>query len=140
MAVLPVLIYPHPMLKQKLPETGSDLAALEEVFRDLVETLSFHKGCVGLAAPQIGHIARALVVDVSSSPRSVDNHGLLCLLNPKVLQATQWKVSREGCLSFPNLLANVKRAQKLHVEAYNEKHEKVDWLARVLKPSQFSMK
>jgi peptide deformylase len=126
MAVLPVLIYPHPMLKQKMPETAFNFIGLETVLRDLLETLRHHKGCVGLAAPQIGHTVRALVVDVSASPRSGKNHGLLCLLNPVVLEATQWKISREGCLSFPNLLANVKRAQKIRLEAYNEKLEKAD--------------
>jgi peptide deformylase len=126
MSVLPVLIYPHPMLKQKLPETDPDLAGLELVFGDLVETLRFHAGCVGLAAPQIGHNLRALVVDVSSSPRAEENHGLLCLVNPRISEASQWKISREGCLSFPDLLANVKRAQKIRLEAYTEKWEKID--------------
>jgi peptide deformylase len=125
MAVLPVFIYPHPMLKQKLTETDPDLASLKSVFGDLVETLRHHPGCVGLAAPQIGHTLRALVVDVSCSPRAEENHGLLHLVNPHILEASQWKISREGCLSFPDLLANVKRAQKIRLEAHTEKWEKI---------------
>ena len=37
------------------------------------------------------------------------------MVNPVVLEATQWKLGREGCLSFPQLCANVKRAHKLRL-------------------------
>jgi len=117
MAVLEVLTYPHPLLKRKMPETAFPHPGMENLFKDLVDTLRHHRGCVGLAAPQVGLEARALVVDVSSSPRGGENHGLLCLLNPQITEATQWKVGREGCLSFPDLLANVKRAQNLGLTA-----------------------
>jgi peptide deformylase len=58
---------------------------------------------------------RALVVDVSASPRAREPHGLLRIANPEVVEASQWKIGREGCLSFPDLLANVKRAQRLRL-------------------------
>lgn len=126
MAVLPVLTYPHPLLKQAVPEADRADGSLREVLEDLADTLSHHPGCVGLAAPQVGHAARCLVVDVSRSPRAGENHGLLKLVNPRILEATQWKVGREGCLSFPDLLANVKRAQKLRLGALNERMEPVE--------------
>jgi peptide deformylase len=116
MAVVPVLLYPHPLLKQPTPLADPQDPEVGRVFVDLVDTLRHHRGCVGLAAPQIGRSLRAMVVDVSGSPRARDHHGLVCLLNPVVLEATQWKVSREGCLSFPDLLANVKRAQKVRLQ------------------------
>ncbi len=126
MAVLPVLVYPHPLLKQKAPSLSpgdpQGLRALE----DLEDTMSAHPGCVGLAAPQVGCLARAVVVDVSRSVRPCENHGRLKLLNPDVLEATQWKIGREGCLSFPDLLANVKRAQRIRLKAFNEWWEKMD--------------
>ncbi len=121
MSVLPVLIYPHPFLKEKcLPADLTD-PSLPARLRDLRDTMNAHPGCVGLAAPQVGIGIRALVVDASRSRRGNENHGFLCLVNPVVLEATQWKASREGCLSFPDLLANVKRAQKLRVKAFDEK-------------------
>lgn len=125
MPVQPVLLYPHSFLKQKIAETPSETFSAQ-VFVDLTDTLQHYPGCVGLAAPQIHHQARALAVDVSASPRAGENHGLLLLLNPRIVEATQWKISREGCLSFPDLLANVKRAQKIRLQALNEKMEKVD--------------
>ena len=128
MAVLPVLTYPHPLLKQKAPEMPPGDPQGKVVLADLRDTMIHHPGCVGLAAPQVGHLVRALVVDVSRSPRPCENHGLLQLLNPRVLEASQWKVSREGCLSFPDLLANVKRAQKIRLTGLNERLEEVDLL------------
>lgn len=119
MAVLPVLSYPHPLLKEKMPETDPADARLPAVLEDLRDTMAGHPGCVGLAAPQVSHRFRCLVVDVSRSPRAGENHGLLALVNPRILEASQWKVGREGCLSFPDLLANVKRAQKLRVTAWD---------------------
>lgn len=126
MAVLPVFSYPHPLLKEKVPELDPRDPRGAAALSDLKETMEHHAGCVGLAAPQIGHKVRAIVVDVSRSARPCENHGLLRLLNPEILEASQWKVGREGCLSFPDLLANVKRAQKIRIRAFNERWEELD--------------
>src|ERR1700722_9448307 len=132
MAVRPVLLYPHPALKEKVADTRPG-AFTAQVLEDLTDTLRNSPGCVGLAAPQINHPVRALVVDVSASSRgqsaATANQGLLRLLNPVLVEASQWKISREGCLSFPDLLANVKRAQRIRVRALNEKNEPVDFLS-----------
>lgn len=126
MAVRPVLIYPDPFLKEKVPESDPLDPRVQEALRDLSDTLLAHPGCVGLASTQIAHPVRCLVVDVSRSGRVHANQGLLTLVNPRVLEATQWKIGREGCLSFPDLLANVKRAQKLRLEAWNGRGERVE--------------
>lgn len=117
MPVLPVLTYPNPFLKTKVAESDPKDPQLLSVLRDMMDTMDHHAGCVGLAAPQLGHAYRCLIVDVSRSPRTDENHGLLKLINPIILESSQWKVSREGCLSFPDLLANVKRAQKIRFAA-----------------------
>jgi peptide deformylase len=126
MPIKPVLTYPHPSLKQKITDTTMDKDRLALVLFDLIDTMNQHEGCVGLAAPQIGHSQRCVIVDVSRSPRGGENHGLLKLIHPVILEASQWKISREGCLSFPNLLANVKRAQKIKFSAFNENLEPVE--------------
>ena len=126
MAVLPVLTYPHPLLKEKSPEADPSDPRLAAALADLSETMSHYPGCVGLAAPQLGYSLRCLVVDVSRSPRAGKNHGLLKLVNPVIQEASQWKISREGCLSFPDLLANVKRAQKIKINALNEQMERLE--------------
>jgi peptide deformylase len=128
MAVRPVLLYPHPFLKEKAAEAVWNETA-SSVLTDLVDTLRSAPGCVGLAATQIHHAVRALVVDVSASSRAGENHGLLQLFNPVLVEASQWKISREGCLSFPDLLANVKRAQKIKIRALNEKNEPIEFVS-----------
>jgi peptide deformylase len=116
MPVVPVLIYPHPVLKKAtLPADPAD-PELAAVFADLVDTMRHYPGCVGLAAPQIGRLVRAMVVDVSASPRARESHGLVRIVNPVLAEASQWKLGREGCLSFPDLLANVKRAHKARIQ------------------------
>jgi peptide deformylase len=126
MPVVPVLIYPHPLLKKPAEPARPGDAELSAVFADLLDTMRHHRGCVGLAAPQIGRLVRALVVDVSASPRGKEAHGLLCLVNPVVQEASQWKIGREGCLSSPDLLANVKRAQKIRIAALSPEGQPLD--------------
>jgi peptide deformylase len=75
------------------------------------------RGCVGLAAPQIGDGVRIVVVDVSEHPRATRHSGLLVLVNPVITTASGRAVAREGCLSIPDLTANVGRATEVEVEA-----------------------
>jgi peptide deformylase len=72
--------------------------------------------CVGLAAPQLGELVRLVVVDVSEHPRATRHHGLLVLVNPAVTRTSGSEVAREGCLSIPELTANVRRATDIVVE------------------------
>ncbi len=117
MAVRPVLRYPHPSLKKTSArlDPASDDAA--RVGRDLVETMRAHRGCVGLAAPQLDELVRIVAVDVSEHPRATTSNGLLVLVNPQVVEASGSEVAREGCFSIPDLTANVRRATRIVVEA-----------------------
>ncbi len=121
-----VLTLPDPRLKQAAPETDPADPRLEPLFRDLMDTLRSHRHGVGLAAVQIGEPLRAIVVDVSASPRAGLHHGLLQLVNPRVVEASQWKKSREGCMSVPGLLGNVKRAQRIRLLATDPNGAPVD--------------
>ena len=83
---------------------------------DLVETMNSFGHCVGIAAPQIGELTRVAVVDVRGHPKAETDNGLLVLVNPRVAQAEGSEVAREGCLSLPDLTANVRRATRILVE------------------------
>jgi peptide deformylase len=72
--------------------------------------------CVGLAAPQIGVSKRAIVVDVSAHPKAKKNHGMVALFDPVILEAEGRLVGREGCMSVPDLTANVARAVRVVVQ------------------------
>src|SRR4051794_15570260 len=72
--------------------------------------------CVGVAAPQIGELARVVAVDVTDHPKATKCHGLLVLVNPRVVLSSGAEVAREGCLSIPELTANVRRATHAVIE------------------------
>jgi peptide deformylase len=116
MAVRKVLRYPHPALKQVADEV-SDAEVIARVGQDLVDTMRSFPRCSGIAAPQIGELVRMIAVDVSEHPKATKQHGLLVLVNPRVEQASGAEVAREGCLSIPDLTANVRRATNIVVGA-----------------------
>jgi peptide deformylase len=104
-----VLIYPDPRLKECAPASDPTDGAVRAVARDLVDTMRAHERCVGLAAPQIGQALRIIAVDVSGHPRADAYHGLLVLINPEITSSAGAEVGREGCLSLPQITANVRR-------------------------------
>jgi peptide deformylase len=123
-AVREVLRYPHPSLKKKARELGTDDASLTtEVAGDLVDTMESFGHCVGLAAPQLDHLVRMVVVDVTGHTKATTQNGLLLLVNPVVVEAEGAEVGREGCLSIPHLTANVRRATTIRVEAMSPEGE-----------------
>jgi peptide deformylase len=118
MAVREVLRYPHPALKASARELGPDEGdVVTRVAQDLIDTMRSHTRCVGVAAPQLDEPVRMVVVDVTDHPKAVSKNGLLVLVNPRVVRSEGAKVGREGCLSIPDLTANVRRATSITVEA-----------------------
>ncbi len=83
---------------------------------DLVETMRASPGCVGLAAPQIGVPARVFCVDVTGHPKAVTTHGVFVLCNAKIVEASRWRLGREGCMSVPDLTGDVRRAGRIVAE------------------------
>lgn len=87
----------------------------EELAQDLVDTMAASPACVGLAAPQIGVSKRAFALDVSEHPKTKTCHGLVVMFDPVIVEARGRKVGREGCMSVPDLTADVPRATELVV-------------------------
>lgn len=115
MAVRKVLTYPDPVLKQIC--APAQPAEVEPVVTDLLDTMNSFDHCVGIAAPQIGEPVRIAVVDISGHPRAKDPQGLMVIVNPRIVHRSEGsRVSREGCLSLPDLTANVRRPRKATVE------------------------
>ncbi len=118
MAVREVLRVPHPKLKQTARPLGDDdRDEAARVAADLLDTMRSFPRCVGIAAPQIGELVRLIVVDGSEHPKATVSHGELVLLNPVVVAQSGAEVAREGCLSIPELTANVRRATEVVIEA-----------------------
>ncbi|MDQ6724997.1 MAG: peptide deformylase [Actinomycetota bacterium] len=115
MAVRPVLELPSAFLQRRCVDMGEvddDALALAV---DLVDTMRARPACVGLAAPQIGVGRRAFVVDVTGHRKARSCHGELVLFDPELLSSASPVTAREGCLSVPDLTADVARATEVVV-------------------------
>jgi peptide deformylase len=120
MAVRTILVYPDPILKQVAEPVDQIDDDLVEVVQDLVDTMLDAGHSVGVAAPQIGVLQRVMVVDVSKSKLGRDNnHGLLEMVNPEIIERSGSKMMREGCMSVPDYTGNVTRAEHIVVEFTN---------------------
>ncbi|MDR0396731.1 MAG: peptide deformylase [Oscillospiraceae bacterium] len=84
---------------------------------DMAETMYAAHGC-GLAAPQVGALRRAIVVDTGS--------GLIELINPEIIAASDEREDSEGCLSIPGLRGFVARPHKVTVRGLNRDGEEIE--------------
>jgi peptide deformylase len=114
MAVQNIVIYPDPILKTPAAPVGPPDAGIEQLIADLVDTMHAGPGSVGVAAPQIGVSLRACVIDVSQNRHGKENnHGLLLMVNPEILERSGSAVMREGCMSVPDYTGDVERATQV---------------------------
>ncbi len=127
MAVLDILTYPDPRLKQVSEPVERFDDELRAFIEDLEETRQAGPGAVGIAAPQVGRFQRIVIVDVSNMKRPVPNHGYLVLVNPEITAWEGYAVGREGCLSVPDYTGNVIRAERIHLEAFDPQGEKLEF-------------
>jgi peptide deformylase len=121
MAVRPVVRLPSRVLKLRAESVGDVLDA--ELAGDLIDTMQASPACVGLAAPQIGISKRAFALDVTGHPKTKKCHGLVVMFDPVIIEAGGRKVGREGCMSVPDLTADVARATEIVVRGRSEAGE-----------------
>jgi peptide deformylase len=115
-----VLLFPDPTLKKVCTNVTEVNSVTTQLLTDLADTLYSTPG-VGIAAPQIGTLLRAIVVDVTWLPprkgkKPPPGHGRMALLNPHIVKAEGTLTFREGCLSIPEFLADVRRSSFVRVE------------------------
>ena len=125
-----VLRHPHPLLTRVAAPADAETAT--RVAADLLDTMRAFASCVGLAAPQIGELVRVVVVDCSRHPKATEHHGELVLIDPVIVAHSGGEVGREGCLSIPELTANVRRATAVTVQATGLRIEATGFEARAL--------
>ncbi|HEX9945587.1 MAG TPA: peptide deformylase [Thermoanaerobaculia bacterium] len=113
MAILPIRIYPDPVLRVKCRAVEEFDARLRKLASDMVETMHAAPG-VGLAAPQVGVELRLAVVDVSVGE---DPGQLKVLVNPEVVRREGLESDTEGCLSLPGITDKVDRPLAVTVRA-----------------------
>ncbi|MGO4551103.1 peptide deformylase [Lysobacter sp. 2RAF19] len=114
MALLPILEFPDPRLRTKAaPLTPEQVAdpAFQRLVDDMFETMYEAPG-IGLAASQVDVHQRFMVIDVSE-----EKNRPLVFVNPEILERAGEQVYQEGCLSVPNIFADVTRANEILVKA-----------------------
>ncbi|MDQ6950666.1 MAG: peptide deformylase [Mariprofundales bacterium] len=110
----PILTFPDARLRQVAAEI-TQKQGLEKLRDCLIATMQSGVGGVGIAAPQIGQLVRMVVVDCRGARHPCAHHGLLCMVNPRIVTASGHKLGREGCLSVPDLVATVSRNKNISV-------------------------
>lgn len=113
MTILPIVIIPDPILrKTSVPVERVD-DELRKFADDMLATMYDAPG-VGLAAIQVAHPIRMLTVDVSEKDDEPDPQ---VFINPKIVQKSDTpNVYEEGCLSIPDIYADVERPAEVTVE------------------------
>jgi peptide deformylase len=111
MSLLTILEYPDPRLRNMAQPVAAFDAALQGLIEDLFETMYAAPG-IGLAATQVNVHKQLLVLDVSE-----EKNAPLVLVNPKIVAREGSQIYQEGCLSVPNIYADVERADRISVEA-----------------------
>ena len=107
------------ILKKKSREVEVIDEKTKELLEDMVETMHKYDG-VGIAAVQVGILKRMIVIDIYDEKTPI-----IKLINPKIIKTKGEREVEEGCLSFPNKFAKVKRPVEVVVEGFNENGEKV---------------
>ncbi|MDF2672851.1 MAG: def [Clostridiales bacterium] len=99
---------------RKIQEVDEKIRILLE---DMVETMG-HEDGVGLAAPQVGILKRAVVIDGGEM-------GIIKLINPEIIAMEGSQSGEEGCLSVPGRSGIVERPQRVTVKALDDKGEEI---------------
>ncbi|MBW2324741.1 MAG: peptide deformylase [Deltaproteobacteria bacterium] len=122
MPTLRILTYPDPFLKKEAGPIETVDEQIVTLANDMLETMYNAPG-VGLAAPQVGEDKRLVVIDVNQKEGGQDP---LVLINPEVVDSDGEVVYEEGCLSVPDCLADIKRAERVRVRGLDLEGNPVD--------------
>ena len=115
MAKLRLKYYPEQVLLQKAKKVTTFDSSVRKLANDMLETMYDENG-VGLAAPQVGVSKRIMVIDVSGED---DPNEPIVFINPQIIEKDGSLVGLEGCLSFPGVFFEVRRANRILVKYQN---------------------
>src|SRR5437016_5888859 len=136
--ILQVVKYGTPILRQKGTRIDGVTPAIKKLIADMFETMYAHKG-IGLAAQQVGLPLQVTVIDVrgvTDRPSSLELQGQpadvhqfmpLVLINPQVKAVGKPVAGPEGCLSFPEIFAEISRPDVVDVKAMNQEGKPIEF-------------
>lgn len=138
--ILPVIRYGHPVLRKKGARIETITDEIQQLVADMFATMYAARG-VGLAAQQVGHALQLTVLDVrgvkdrpsqlwlQGHEADVASFMPLVLINPIVNPMGKPVKGAEGCLSFPEIYADIERPDEVDVIAQNERGESFSFRA-----------
>ena len=136
--VLEIVKYGHPVLRKKGERIERITPEIKKLIADMFETMAEFHG-VGLAAQQVGVAKQLTVIDiraVTDRPSTLELNGQpadpeeimpLVLINPEVKPVGEPVTGGEGCLSFPEIFAEISRPGVVDVKAINEKGKPIEF-------------
>lgn len=110
MPAFKVVKFPAPVLKKESKPIALIRPEEKKLVDDMLETMYVNQG-IGLAAPQVGILNRAIVIDAGQGP--------LQLINPIIVKKTGREIGEEGCLSLPGITLRVKRSKRIMYKGLN---------------------
>lgn len=129
MAIRPIFLYGEDALREKAQPVAAIQPDIVKLVYDMFETMHNAHG-IGLAANQVGSLNRVITIDISGIEEDEEEEGgeqraehrtspglptQLALINPEVIKAEGEWMMEEGCLSIPDVRADVKRAETIRV-------------------------
>ena len=116
-----ILTKEEPGLYKKCRPVTEFNQRLHQLLDDMADTLSTENG-VGLAAPQVGVLRRAVLVLETNVPAGEEEY-LIELVNPEIIESSGEQFGAEGCLSVPGEYGMVRRPMNVKVRAQNRNGE-----------------
>ena len=129
MAILDIRVLGDPILRQATTPIAQITDGIQRLIDDMFATM-YHARGIGLAAPQVGRAERLAVLDLGDDP--------FVIINPEIIASASSKAKgEEGCLSIPDIYADVERPKTVTVRAMDRhgamiEREAVDLEARCL--------
>jgi len=108
-SILDIRVLGDPILRQNTVPVQEITDELRTLVADMFETMHYARG-IGLAAPQVGRTERLAVIEIEGEP--------LVVINPEIVERSSGKAkAEEGCLSIPDIYADVERPKDVVVRA-----------------------
>ena len=108
MSILDIRVLGDPILRQSTEPVKEITDELRTLVADMFETMHHARG-IGLAAPQVGRTERLAVIEIDGEP--------LVVINPEILETSGKAKAEEGCLSIPDIYADVERPKDVAIRA-----------------------
>jgi len=118
-----IVKYPHPTLRHKSKPLLRVDGELKRIVREMFDMMYKQKG-IGLAANQVDLPYRFFILNLEADPTKAQE---FVFINPVISRRRGSAEGEEGCLSFPEIYAPVKRSEKILISAYNLAGEQVSY-------------